>query len=72
MPARKRHTRAIAVTLGCASLALALSTPARATAHPHHPGPGVERAVLPAGDGWAAAEGSTTGARTPPPTTSTR
>ncbi|MET7579896.1 MULTISPECIES: pectate lyase family protein [Streptomyces] len=61
MPARKRHTRAIAVTLGCASLALALSTPARATAHPHHPGPGVERAVLPAGDGWAAAEGSTTG-----------
>ncbi|WP_257135946.1 polysaccharide lyase family 1 protein, partial [Streptomyces sp. rh206] len=34
---------------------------APATAHPRHPGPGVERAVLPAGDGWAAAEGSTTG-----------
>ncbi|MBQ1116364.1 polysaccharide lyase family 1 protein [Streptomyces sp. C3-3] len=61
MPARKRHTRAITVTLGCASLALALGTPALATAHPRHPGPGVERAVLPAGDGWAAAEGSTTG-----------
>ncbi|GGY56006.1 pectate lyase [Streptomyces anulatus] len=61
MPARKRHTRAISVTLGCASLALALGTPAPATAHPRHPGPGVERAVLPAGDGWAAAEGSTTG-----------
>ncbi|MEV7114452.1 pectate lyase family protein [Streptomyces anulatus] len=61
MPARKRHARAIAVTLGCASLALALGTPALATAHPRHPGPGVERAVLPAGDGWAAAEGSTTG-----------
>ncbi|MDF9808915.1 pectate lyase [Streptomyces anulatus] len=61
MPARKRHTRSIAVTLGCASLALALGSPAPATAHPRHPGPGVERAVLPAGDGWAAAEGSTTG-----------
>ncbi|MFJ6142938.1 polysaccharide lyase family 1 protein [Streptomyces anulatus] len=61
MPARKRHTRVIAVTLGCASLALALGTPTLATAHPRHPGPGVERAVLPAGDGWAAAEGSTTG-----------
>ncbi|KQX26905.1 pectate lyase [Streptomyces sp. Root63] len=61
MPARKRHTRSIAVTLGCASLALALGTPGPATAHPRHPDPGVERAVLPAGDGWAAAEGSTTG-----------
>ncbi|NEE07115.1 pectate lyase, partial [Streptomyces sp. SID7499] len=61
MPARKRHTRGIAVTLGCASLALALGTPTLATAHPRHPGPGVERSVLPAGDGWAAAEGSTTG-----------
>ncbi|MEU0098867.1 pectate lyase [Streptomyces sp. NPDC006267] len=59
MPARKRHTRAIAVTLGCASLALAVSAPAQAS--PRHAGPGLERAVLPAGDGWAAAEGSTTG-----------
>ncbi|CAO0835494.1 hypothetical protein SMICM17S_03620 [Streptomyces microflavus] len=72
MPARKRHTRAIAVTLGCASLALALSTPARATAHPRHPGPGVERAVLPAGDGGPPPRAPPRGARTPPTTTSTR
>ncbi|KAB2589161.1 pectate lyase family protein [Streptomyces arboris] len=64
MPARTRRTRtrAIAVVLGCASLALAMTAPAQATTpHPHPHGTGVERAVLPAGDGWAAAEGSTTG-----------
>ncbi|MFJ6853093.1 polysaccharide lyase family 1 protein [Streptomyces sp. NPDC091271] len=58
MPARMRHVRAIAVVMGCASLALAVSLPAQAS--PHH-GKGTERAVLPSGDGWAAAEGSTTG-----------
>lgn len=59
MPARMRHVRAIAVVMGCASVALAVSVPAQA-APPRH-GNGIERAVLPAGDGWAAAEGSTTG-----------
>ncbi|MEU9061865.1 pectate lyase [Streptomyces sp. NPDC048430] len=58
MPARMRHVRAIAVVTGCASLALAVSLPAQASSH--H-GKGIERAVLPSGDGWAAAEGSTTG-----------
>ncbi|MGW1817650.1 pectate lyase family protein [Streptomyces sp. NPDC002125] len=57
MPARMRHTRAIAVVLGTASLALAVTVPAQATGH----GKGIERSVLPAGDGWASAEGSTTG-----------
>ncbi|WP_326696888.1 pectate lyase [Streptomyces sp. NBC_01754] len=61
MPARMRHLRATAVVLGTASLALAVSVPAQATVpHPSH-GKGIERTVLPAGDGWAAAEGSTTG-----------
>ncbi|MFE8009239.1 polysaccharide lyase family 1 protein [Streptomyces sp. NPDC057418] len=59
MPARMRHVRAIAVVMGCASVALAVSVPAQA-AQPRH-GTGIERAVLPAGDGWAAAGGSTTG-----------
>ncbi|MFJ4913834.1 polysaccharide lyase family 1 protein [Streptomyces sp. NPDC088726] len=59
MPARRSRTRAIAVAMGCASLALALSVPAQASAH--HGANGAERSVLPAGDGWAAAEGSTTG-----------
>ncbi|WP_329212335.1 pectate lyase [Streptomyces sp. NBC_00683] len=59
MPARITHARATAVVLGCASLALAVSVPAQAA--PHHHGNGIERAVLPAGDGWAAADGSTTG-----------
>lgn len=59
MPARRSRTRAIAVAMGCASLALALSVPAQASAH--HGGSSTERSVLPAGDGWAAAEGSTTG-----------
>ncbi|MFD4690735.1 polysaccharide lyase family 1 protein [Streptomyces sp. NPDC058463] len=59
MPARMTHARATAVVLGCASLALAVSVPAQAA--PHHHGNGIERAVLPAGDGWAAADGSTTG-----------
>ncbi|MFD4033192.1 polysaccharide lyase family 1 protein [Streptomyces sp. NPDC058637] len=59
MPARMRHVRSIAVVLGCASVALAVSVPAQA-AQPRH-GKGIERAVLPAGDGWAAADGSTTG-----------
>ncbi|WP_406389254.1 polysaccharide lyase family 1 protein [Streptomyces sp. NBC_00887] len=58
MPARMSHARATAVVLGCASLALAVSVPAQAATH--H-GKGIERAVLPAGDGWAAADGSTTG-----------
>ncbi|MET9590405.1 polysaccharide lyase family 1 protein [Streptomyces sp. NPDC006516] len=57
MPARMRHVRAIAVVMGCASLALAVSVPAQAASH----GKGIERAVLPSGDGWASAEGSTTG-----------
>ncbi|MER5633348.1 pectate lyase family protein [Streptomyces nitrosporeus] len=63
MPARMRNVRAIAVVMGCASLALAVSVPAQA-AHAHgngHGHKGIERAVLPEGDGWAAAEGSTTG-----------
>ncbi|MFS0692037.1 pectate lyase family protein [Streptomyces nitrosporeus] len=63
MPARMRNVRAIAVVMGCASLALAVSVPAQA-AHAHGNGnghKGIERAVLPEGDGWAAAEGSTTG-----------
>ncbi|MEU5718182.1 pectate lyase [Streptomyces sp. NPDC020403] len=59
MPARMSHSRAIAVVMGCASLALAVSVPAQAA--PHHHGKGIERSVLPAGDGWAAADGSTTG-----------
>ena len=58
MPARMRHVRAIAVVMGCASLALAVSLPAQAST-PH--GKGAERTVLAPGDGWAAAEGSTTG-----------
>ncbi|MFE9727771.1 polysaccharide lyase family 1 protein [Streptomyces sp. NPDC005794] len=58
MPARMRHVRAIAVVMGCASLALAVTLPAQAAAHHRK---GIEREVLPAGDGWAAAEGSTTG-----------
>ncbi|WP_327175079.1 pectate lyase [Streptomyces sp. NBC_01335] len=59
MPARMRHIRAITVVMGCASLALAVSLPAQAASRPHaNP---VERAVLPAHDGWAAADGSTTG-----------
>lgn len=60
MSARMRHLRATAVVLGTASLALAVSVPAQATSRPA-PGKGIERAVLPAGDGWAFAEGSTTG-----------
>ncbi|MFD0022046.1 polysaccharide lyase family 1 protein [Streptomyces sp. NPDC058382] len=63
MPARMCHARAIALVMGCASLALAVSVPAQATGHrpaPRHSS-GIERAVLPEGDGWAAAEGSTTG-----------
>ncbi|MFE5073880.1 pectate lyase family protein [Streptomyces halstedii] len=60
MSARMRHLRATAVVLGTASLALAVSVPAQATSRPA-PGKGIERAVLPAGDGWASAEGSTTG-----------
>lgn len=63
MPARMCHARAIALVMGCASLTLAVSVPAQATGHhpaPHH-GNGIERAVLPKGDGWAASEGSTTG-----------
>ncbi|MEU1126141.1 polysaccharide lyase family 1 protein [Streptomyces sp. NPDC005899] len=59
MPARMSHVRAIAVVAGCASLALAVTVPAQAA--PHHRGKGIERAVLPSGDGWAAADGSTTG-----------
>lgn len=58
MPARMRHVRAIAVVMGATSLALAVSLPAQATTHR---GTGIERAVLPAGDGWASADGSTTG-----------
>ncbi|MFE2020651.1 polysaccharide lyase family 1 protein [Streptomyces sp. NPDC059499] len=61
MPARMSHARATAVVLGCASLALAVSVPAQAASHHHGKGKGIERAVLPAGDGWAAADGSTTG-----------
>lgn len=57
MSARMRHVRAIAVVMGTASLALAVSVPAQATTH----GKGIERSVLPAGDGWASADGSTTG-----------
>ncbi|MFF5896634.1 polysaccharide lyase family 1 protein [Streptomyces argenteolus] len=57
MPARMRHVRAIAVVTGCASLALAVGVPAQASSH----GKGIERAVLPTGDGWASADGSTTG-----------
>ncbi|MEU2250747.1 pectate lyase [Streptomyces sp. NPDC019224] len=60
MSARRTHARAIAVAMGCASLALALSVPAQASAHPHGK-KGAERAVLAAGDGWASAEGATTG-----------
>ncbi|WP_069172213.1 pectate lyase family protein [Streptomyces griseus] len=59
MPARMSHSRAIAVMTGCACLALAVGVPAQAAPHAH--GRGIERAVLPAGDGWAAADGSTTG-----------
>ncbi|MCT2591664.1 pectate lyase [Streptomyces sp. N2-109] len=51
------HARAIALMVGCASLALVVAVPAQAA--PRHGG--AERATLPAGDGWAAAEGSTTG-----------
>uniref|UniRef100_A0AAU3H157 Polysaccharide lyase family 1 protein n=1 Tax=Streptomyces sp. NBC_01401 TaxID=2903854 RepID=A0AAU3H157_9ACTN len=58
MPARMRNVRAIAVVMGCASLALAVSLPAQASS-PHSKG--IERAVLPSGDGWASADGSTTG-----------
>ncbi|MEU8704658.1 polysaccharide lyase family 1 protein [Streptomyces sp. NPDC048565] len=58
MPARMRNVRAIAVVMGCASLALAVSLPAQASS-PHSRG--IERAVLPSGDGWASADGSTTG-----------
>ncbi|MGQ4486350.1 polysaccharide lyase family 1 protein [Streptomyces sp. 372A] len=58
--ARRNRARAIAVAMGCASLALALSVPAQAAPHPHGKG-GAERAVLAKGDGWASAEGSTTG-----------
>lgn len=67
MPARMCHARAIALVMGCASLALAVSVPAQATGHHQghgHPAPqhgGIERAALPEGDGWAASEGSTTG-----------
>ncbi|MEV3929576.1 MULTISPECIES: polysaccharide lyase family 1 protein [unclassified Streptomyces] len=57
MSARMRNLRAVAVVLGTASLALAVSVPAQATTH----GRGIERSVLPAGDGWASADGSTTG-----------
>lgn len=57
MPVRTCHARAIALVMGCASLALAVSVPAQAA--PRHRG--VERAVLPPGDGWAASDGSTTG-----------
>ncbi|MFF9686470.1 polysaccharide lyase family 1 protein [Streptomyces sp. NPDC014623] len=59
MPARMRHVRATAVVTGCASLALAVSLPAQAASE-HH-GNRIERSVLPAGDGWASADGSTTG-----------
>ncbi|MEU0137741.1 polysaccharide lyase family 1 protein [Streptomyces sp. NPDC006296] len=58
MPARMRHVRALAVATGAASLALAVSVPAQAGTRP---GTGIERSVLPAGDGWASADGSTTG-----------
>ncbi|MFE9824439.1 polysaccharide lyase family 1 protein [Streptomyces sp. NPDC005791] len=59
MPARMRHVRATAVVTGCASLVLAVTLPAQAS--PKYHGKGIERSVLPAGDGWAAADGSTTG-----------
>ncbi|WP_405701606.1 pectate lyase [Streptomyces sp. NBC_01383] len=69
MPARMCHARAIALVMGGASLALAVAVPAQATGHHRgpghgHPAPrhsGIERAALARGDGWAAAEGSTTG-----------
>ncbi|THA73585.1 pectate lyase [Streptomyces sp. A0642] len=61
MPARICHARAIALVLGCASLALAVSVPAQATGRGHGHHPGIDRAVLAQGDGWAAADGSTTG-----------
>ncbi|WP_327119856.1 pectate lyase [Streptomyces sp. NBC_01341] len=64
MSARMRHVRAIAVVMGSASLALAVTVPAQAgpaqAASVHRAG-GIERSVLPAGDGWASAEGSTAG-----------
>lgn len=44
MPVRTCHARAIALVMGCASLALAVSVPAQAA--PRHRG--IERAVLPA------------------------
>lgn len=73
MPARICHARAIALVMGCASLALAVSVPAQATGHPGGSGhsKGIDRAVLAKGDGWAAAEGSTTGGAAATPTTST-
>ncbi|WP_328889658.1 pectate lyase family protein [Streptomyces sp. NBC_00316] len=64
MSARMTHARAIALVMGCASLALAVTVPAQAASQKGHQVPGhrgIERAVLPAGDGWAAADGSTTG-----------
>ncbi|MDF6041723.1 pectate lyase [Streptomyces sp. JH14] len=64
MSARMSHARAIALVMGCASLALAVTVPAQAASQKGHQAPGhrgIERAVLPAGDGWAAADGSTTG-----------
>ncbi|MEU5824543.1 pectate lyase [Streptomyces sp. NPDC047803] len=60
IPTRRTHVRAIAVAMGCASLALALSVPAQASPQPHGT-KSIERAVLAEGDGWASAEGSTTG-----------
>ncbi|WP_461029990.1 pectate lyase family protein, partial [Streptomyces sparsus] len=57
MPTRTCHARAITLVLGCATLALTLAVPAHAAPQPK----GFERAALPAGDGWASAEGSTTG-----------
>ncbi|WP_299536523.1 polysaccharide lyase family 1 protein [uncultured Streptomyces sp.] len=61
MPARTNHVRAAAVVLGCASLALAVTVPAQAAHHPKPSHKSADRAVLPAGDGWASADGSTTG-----------
>ncbi|MDK1473365.1 pectate lyase [Streptomyces sp. 549] len=57
MNTRKCHVRAMSMLLGGALLALTPGGPAQAAS----PAQTWERAVLPAGDGWASAEGSTTG-----------
>lgn len=63
MHRQRRHALITTTALACGT-ALALATlAAPAQAHGRAPGPSLERSVLAANDGWASADGGTTGGR---------